>query len=230
VRKGQTVAIVGPTGAGKSTIVQLLPRLYEVQKGEIRIDGKPLNAYTQKSLRENIAFVSQRPFLFYDTVAANISFGRHFSQEEIENSAKRAHAHEFIKELPDKYHTMLTDAGQNLSGGQQQRLAIARALLKDAPVLILDEATSALDAISENRIKSAIFDLHGEVTQILIAHRLGTIEHADKIIYLEKGEKIAEGSKKELLKHCVEFRQMWEALYRTEKSSKQESELPVTLG
>ncbi|HCJ82845.1 MAG TPA: ABC transporter ATP-binding protein, partial [Parachlamydiales bacterium] len=122
VRKGQTVAIVGPTGAGKSTIVQLLPRLYEVQKGEIRIDGKPLNAYTQKSLRENIAFVSQRPFLFYDTVAANISFGRHFSQEEIENSAKRAHAHEFIKELPDKYHTMLTDAGQNLSGGQQQRL------------------------------------------------------------------------------------------------------------
>ena len=230
VRKGQTVAIVGPTGAGKSTIVQLLPRLYEVQKGEIRIDGKPLNAYTQKSLRENIAFVSQRPFLFYDTVAANISFWRHFSQEEIENSAKRAHAHEFIKELPDKYHTMLTDAGQNLSGGQQQRLAIARALLKDAPVLILDEATSALDAISENRIKSAIFDLHGEVTQILIAHRLGTIEHADKIIYLEKGEKIAEGSKKELLKHCVEFRQMWEALYRTEKSSKQESELPVTLG
>ncbi len=218
VRKGQTVAIVGPTGAGKSTIVQLLPRLYEVQKGEIRIDGKPLNAYTQKSLRDIIAFVSQRPFLFYDTIAANISFGRNFSYEEIEEAARRAHAHEFIKDLPDTYDSMLTDAGQNLSGGQQQRLAIARALIKNAPILVLDEATSALDAVSENRIKSAILDLHGEATQILIAHRLGTIEHADKIIYLEKGVKIAEGSKTELLKSCEEFRTMWEALYRTEKS------------
>ena len=229
VRKGQTVAIVGPTGAGKSTIVQLMPRLYEVQKGEISIDGKPLNAYTQKSLRENIAFVSQRPFLFYDTIAANISFGRDFSREEIEDAAKRAHAHEFIKDLPEKFDFMLTDAGQNLSGGQQQRIAIARALIKNAPILVLDEATSALDAVSENRIKSAIFDLHGEVTQILIAHRLGTIEHADKIIYLEKGEKIAEGSKKQLLETCEEFRTMWEALYRTEKISKQPSESPVKI-
>lgn len=224
VRKGQTVAIVGPTGAGKSTIVQLLPRLYEVQKGEIRIDGKPVNAFTQKSLRENIAFVSQRPFLFFDTIASNITFGRDFSREEIEDASKRAHAHEFIKDLPEMYDTKLADAGQNLSGGQQQRLAIARALIKNAPILVLDEATSALDAVSENRIKAAIQDLHGEVTQILIAHRLGTIEHADKIIYLEKGEKIAEGSKKQLLETCDEFKTMWEALYRTEKSSKQPQE------
>lgn len=231
VRKGQTVAIVGPTGAGKSTIVQLLPRLYEVQKGEIRIDGKPLNAYTQKSLREKIAFVSQKPFLFYDTIAANISFGRNFSKEEIQTAAKRAHAAEFIERLPLKYDTQLADAGQNFSGGQQQRLSIARALIKKAPILILDEATSSLDALSENRIKSAVMDLHGEVTQILIAHRLGTIEHADKIIYLENGRKIAQGSKEELLQSCDEFRQMWEALYLTQRKTKQieeEATLPIT--
>ena len=213
VKKGETVAIVGPTGAGKSTIVQLIPRLFEVQQGEIRIDGRPLNAYTQKSIREQIAFVSQKPFLFFDTVAANIAFGRNFSRERIELAAKRAHAEEFISRLPETYDAMLAEAGQNLSGGQQQRLAIARALVKEAPVLILDEATSALDAISELHIKHAIANLHGEVTQILIAHRLSTIEHADKIIYLDRGVKIAEGTRDELLKSCDPFRRMWEALY-----------------
>jgi ABC-type multidrug transport system fused ATPase/permease subunit len=217
VRKGETIAIVGPTGAGKSTIVQLLPRLYEVQQGQIRIDGLPLDAYTQKSLRENIAFVSQKPFLFYDTIAANIAFGRDFSREEIENAAKRAHADEFISALAEKYDSMLAETGKNFSGGQQQRLAIARALVKNAPILVLDEATSSLDAMSESHIKTAIASLHGEVTQILIAHRFGTIEHADRIIYLEKGEKIAEGSRDELLQTCEPFRLMWEMLYRTSK-------------
>lgn len=215
VRKGETVAIVGPTGAGKSTIVQLLPRLYEVQKGEIRIDGLPVTEYTQKSLRDEIAFVSQKPFLFCDTIAANIAFGRNFSREDIENAAKRAHADEFIQNLPQKYDSMLSEAGQNLSGGQQQRLAIARALVKNAPILILDEATSALDAISESRIKEAIKELHGEVTQIIIAHRLATIEDADRIIFLEQGEKIAEGTRDELLEICPQFRLMWEVMYRT---------------
>jgi ABC-type multidrug transport system fused ATPase/permease subunit len=214
VSKGETVAIVGPTGAGKSTIVQLIPRLFEVQQGEIRIDSRPLSAYTQKSLREQIAFVSQKPFLFFDTVAANIAFGRNFSREKIENAAKRAHAEEFISRMPQKFDSMLAEAGQNLSGGQQQRLAIARALVKEAPVLILDEATSALDSISELHIKNAITSLHGEVTQILIAHRLSTIEHADKIIYLERGVKIAEGTRDQLLETCEPFRRMWEALYR----------------
>ncbi|MEN9343280.1 MAG: lipid export ATP-binding/permease protein MsbA [Chlamydiota bacterium] len=213
VRKGETVAIVGPTGAGKSTIVQLLPRLFDVQQGQIRIDGKPLSAYTQKSIRDTIAFVSQRPFLFFDTIAANIAFGRPFSKENIIHAAKRAHAEEFILRLPQTYDTMLAEAGQNLSGGQQQRLAIARALVKQAPILILDEATSALDSISELRIKQAIQELHGEVTQILIAHRLSTIEHADRIIYLDRGVKIAEGSREELLESCEPFRRMWEALY-----------------
>lgn len=215
VKKGETLAIVGPTGAGKSTIVQLLPRLYDVNKGEIRLDGKPINAYTQKSLRENIAFVSQKPFLFFDTIAANIAFGRDFPREAIENAAKRAYAEEFICRLPKKYDSMLAEAGQNLSGGQQQRLAIARALVKNAPILILDEATSALDSVSESRIKMAISQLHGEVTQIVIAHRLATIEHADRILYLENGEKVGEGTRDELLKTCPGFKLMWETLYRT---------------
>lgn len=216
VNKGETVALVGSTGAGKSTIVQLLPRLYDIQKGEIRIDGKPLQGYTQKSLREHIAFVPQKPFLFYDTIAANIAYGKSFTQEEILRAAKKAHAHEFVKDLPQTYDTMLAETGKNFSGGQQQRLAIARALVKDAPILILDEATSSLDAVSENKIKMAIKELHGEITQILIAHRLCTIEYADRIIYLEEGEKIAEGTKEELLSSCAPFKLLWETHFRSE--------------
>ena len=137
VRKGETLAIVGPTGAGKSTIVQLIPRLFDVQEGQIRIDGRALSDYTQKSLREQIAFVSQKPFLFCDTIAANICYGREFSREKIENAAKRAYADEFISQMPQRYDSLVAEAGQNLSGGQQQRLAIARALVKEAPILIL---------------------------------------------------------------------------------------------
>jgi ABC-type multidrug transport system fused ATPase/permease subunit len=222
VKKGETVALVGPTGSGKSTIVQLLPRLYEVQQGEIRIDGKPVDAYTQKSIREQIAFVSQKPFLFFDTIGANIAFGRNFSRDEVVEAAKRAHADEFIQRQPKQYDSMLAEAGQNLSGGQQQRLAIARALVKNAPILVLDEATSSLDAISENRIRTAIAELHGQVTQIIIAHRLGTIEHADRIIFIDRGEKIAEGTKDELIQSCPQFKLMWETLYTTEKQ-----EVPV---
>lgn len=214
IERGQVVALVGATGAGKSTLVQLLPRLYEVQKGEIRIDGIPLNAMTQKSLREQISFVPQRPFLFYDTVAENIAFGRNFTREEIESAARKAYAHEFIDELPQKYDTLLAEMGKSLSGGQQQRLAIARALVKKAPILIMDEATSSLDAISENRIKTAMRDLQGEVTQILIAHRLSTIEHADKIIFFDRGRKIGEGSLHQLLETCPPFRLLWETYHQ----------------
>lgn len=215
VEKGQTVAIVGPTGAGKSTIVQLIPRLYEVQKGKIQINGKSINTYTQKSLRENIAFVPQRPFLFLDTVSENIAFGRSFSSQQVIEAAKKAHADEFIRQLPKGYQTELSETGKNLSGGQQQRLAIARALVKNAPILIMDEATSSLDTVSENTIKSAIKELRGQMTQIIIAHRLSTIEDADKIIYLEKGEKVAEGTKDELLKTCAGFQRMWEAMHHS---------------
>ncbi|MCB1115322.1 MAG: ABC transporter ATP-binding protein [Chlamydiia bacterium] len=219
VNKGETVALVGATGAGKSTIVQLIPRLYDIQKGAIFIDGKEIHDYTQESLRAQIAFVPQKPFLFYDTISANIAYGRPFSKEAIMRAAKKAHAHEFIKELPDAYDTMLAETGKNFSGGQQQRLAIARALVKNAPILILDEATSSLDAVSEDKIKMAIKELHGEVTQILIAHRLSTIEYADRIIYLEKGKKIAEGTKEELLDGCAPFRHLWETHFRTQKET-----------
>lgn len=212
IKKGETVAIVGPTGAGKSTIVQLLPRLYEVQKGEIRIDGKPLSCYTQKSLREKIAFVPQRPFLFMDTIAANIAFGRNFTQEEIKQAAARANADEFIDRMPHHYATELSEGGKNLSGGQQQRLAIARALVKGAPILVMDEATSSLDAVSERYIKTAIQQLRGKMTQVLIAHRLSTIEDADRIVYLEDGIKLDEGSKEELLERCQPFKRVWELM------------------
>lgn len=216
VRRGEVVAIVGATGSGKSTLVQLLPRLYEVQRGEIRIDGIPVQAITQRSLRDQIAFVPQKPFLFFDTVAENIAFGRSFSRDEIEEAARKAYADEFIVNLPQQYDTLLAEMGKGLSGGQQQRLAIARALVKKAPILIMDEATSSLDAISENRIKRAIRELQGEVTQILIAHRLSTIEHADRIIFLDRGKKIGEGSLPELLETCLPFRILWDTYHQTE--------------
>ena len=211
-KKGETVAIVGPTGAGKSTIAMLMPRLYDIQRGEICIDGKPVTAYTQKSLREMISFVPQRSFLFFDTVAENIAYGKPFSREAIKQAAVQAHADEFIQKLEHGYDTILAEAGKSLSGGQQQRLAIARALVKKAPILIMDEATSSLDALSENHIKQALKSLQGTTTQIIIAHRLSTIEDADKIIYLERGAKIAEGTKDELIDTCPQFRRMWELL------------------
>ncbi len=220
IKKGETIAIVGPTGAGKSTIVQLLPRLFDIQKGEIKIDGYPLKEYTQQSLRENIAFVPQKPFLFYDSIIENISFGRDFTFEEVKDAAIKAHAHEFIVDLEKQYHTVLAERGKNLSGGQQQRLAIARALVKKAPILVMDEATSSLDAISESKIKEAIKALQNKVTQIIIAHRLSTIEHADRIIYIEKGVKLAEGTKDELLKTCAEFKYMWEHYHRSKTKEK----------
>lgn len=210
IKKGETVAIVGPTGSGKSTIVKLLPRLYDVQEGDILIDGISLKKYTQHSLREKIAFVPQKPFLFLDTISANISFGRKFSDEDVRAAARSAYAEEFIVRLPGGYDFQLEESGKNLSGGQQQRLAIARALVKRAPILVMDEATSSLDSVSESRIKEAICDLHGKLTQVIIAHRFSTIEHADRIIYLEHGEKVAEGSKEELLMACPNFKKMYE--------------------
>lgn len=219
VDPGQMVAIVGPTGSGKSTIVQLLPRLYDIQKGQIRINGLSISEYTQKSLREQMAFVPQKPFLFLDTVSENISFGRNFSEEEIRQAAIRAHADDFIQKLSHKYHTELSEAGKNLSGGQQQRLSIARALVKKAPILIMDEATSSLDALSENNIKMTLKQLRGQTTQLIIAHRLSLIEDADKIIYLEDGIKIAEGTKDELLNSCPGFKNMWNMHYATTKTS-----------
>ncbi len=212
IKKGETVAIVGPTGAGKSTIVQLLPRLFDPEKGEITIDGKSINQFNPNSIREAIAFVPQRPFLFLDTVEENIAFGRSFTHEEIVEASKKAHADEFIGKLPQGYKTMLAESGKNLSGGQQQRLAIARALVKNASILVMDEATSSLDSVSENLIKTAIRELRGKMTQVIIAHRLTTIEDADRILFVDHGEIISQGTHAELLKSCPQFRLMWDML------------------
>ncbi len=214
IHNGETVAILGATGAGKSTIVNLIPRLFDAQKGEIRIDGLPLKAYTKESLRKGMAFVPQKPFLFLDTIASNISVGEEYSKEEIVEAAKKAHASEFVEKLPKQYDTMLSEMGKNFSGGQQQRLAIARALIRKAPILIFDEATSSLDPMSEQRIKDAIQDLHGKVTQIIIAHRFSTIENADRVIFLEDGVLIGDGTIQELIATCDQFRLMWESSKR----------------
>lgn len=218
VNKGEIVAICGPTGAGKSTIVSLLPRLYDVSQGTILIDGKPLQDYTQESLRKQIAFVPQKPFLFLDSIRENIAIGRPYSEGEIQAAARHAHAEEFIVKLPNAYCSPLQELGKNLSGGQQQRLSIARALVTQAPILVMDEATSALDAVSEEKIRDAILSMRGKLTQIIIAHRFSTIEHADRIIYVDHGTKIAEGTKDELLSSCPAFRTMWDLMYKSSKS------------
>lgn len=218
VKKGETVAIVGPTGSGKSTIAQLIPRLYDVEDGQILLDGKNVMDFTQKSLRNLIAFVPQKPFLFYDTVWNNIATGKSATKEEVVAAAKAANAHEFIEKLPQGYQTVLSEMGKGLSGGEQQRIAIARALLRKSPILILDEATSSLDSISEQKIKKALMDLPHEMTQIIIAHRLSTIEHADQILYIENGEIIGKGKKEELLASCPPFQQMWDAYHKSNET------------
>ena len=184
---GEVVALVGHSGAGKSTVAKLIPRLMDPQRGEILLDGLPLSAYTLSSLRRSIAYVSQDTFLFNDTVASNIGFGTRASMTDIENAARAANAHEFIMALPQGYQTRVDARGMRLSGGERQRICIARAFLRDAPILILDEATSALDAESEAQVTEAIDRLMRDRTVLAIAHRLSTIRSADRIVVLERG-------------------------------------------
>jgi subfamily B ATP-binding cassette protein MsbA len=185
---GTTCALVGATGAGKSTIFWLLQRLYEPQRGTIRIDGQDIRTVTQASLRKHIAMVNQDTFLFHDTIAANIRYGRlDATRAEIEAAAKLAHAHDFILSQSHGYETIIGDKGCMLSGGQQQRICIARALLKNAPILLLDEATSALDSETEKYIQDALQTLAKGRTVLAIAHRLSTIQQADQIVVLEHG-------------------------------------------
>ncbi len=192
VRAGQAVAIVGLSGAGKTTLVNLVPRFYDVTGGAILIDGVDIRDTTLKSLRSQIAIVTQDTVLFDDTIASNITYGAPgASREDIETAAKAAHAHDFIVALPDKYETRIGERGQLLSGGQRQRIAIARALLRNSPMLILDEATSSLDAESELLVQDALQTLMRNRTSFVIAHRLSTVRRADAIIVLERG-RIAE--------------------------------------
>jgi ABC-type multidrug transport system fused ATPase/permease subunit len=212
IKRGEFVALVGPTGCGKTTLVQLLLRLYEAQQGAILIDGVDIRDIKQASLRGSIAYVPQKPFLFHDTIAANIMFGMPAHRALLEESAKRSMAIDFINQLPQGFDTEIKEGGKDLSGGQQQRLAIARALYRKAPILLLDEATSALDAITEDKIKAILHDLHQTITQIIVAHRLSTIEKADKIVYIEAGCKMAEGPIKELLEKSSGFQALWKAV------------------
>lgn len=200
VEPGQTVALVGPSGAGKSTLFDLLLRFYDPQQGAILLDGQPLPGLDPVALRRQFALVAQNPALFRGTVEANIRYGRpHASIAEVEAAARGAHAHEFIQQLPQGYQTPLGEGGIGLSGGQRQRLAIARALLVDALILLLDEATSALDAQSEHLIQQALPSLMAGRTTLVIAHRLATVQHADRIAVIDKGRIVAIGSHRELI-------------------------------
>jgi len=200
VRAGQLVAIVGLSGAGKTTLVNLIPRFYDPAEGAVLIDGVDIRDVTLRSLRANVGLVTQDIVLFDDSIAANIAYGVPGApQEAIERAARGAHAHEFIMELTDGYETMIGERGQRLSGGQRQRIAIARALLKDSPVLILDEATSSLDAESERLVQEALAELLRNRTALVIAHRLSTVRRADAIIVLEDGEVKEIGRHDELL-------------------------------
>jgi subfamily B ATP-binding cassette protein MsbA len=200
VKAGEVVALVGQSGAGKTTLVNLVPRFYDVTAGSVEIDGRDLREYTLSSLRESISIVSQEAFLFNDTVFDNIAYGRPDArEEEVIRAAKTALADEFIERMSDGYRTVVGERGIKLSGGQRQRLAIARALLKDAPILILDEATSHLDTESERLVQQALAALMKQRTVLVIAHRLSTIRQADRIVVLDKGRVAETGSHDELM-------------------------------
>jgi len=200
VPKGQVVALVGPSGAGKTTLVELLPRFWEPTGGRILLDGVPLNTLTRGSVRDLMAVVGQDTILLNDTVHANIAYGMpQATRAEVERAAEAANATEFVARLPEGYDTMLGERGARLSGGQRQRIAIARALLRDAPILILDEATSALDTESERLVQQAIDRLMRDRTVLVIAHRLATVRHADQILVLDGGRIVERGTHDALL-------------------------------
>jgi subfamily B ATP-binding cassette protein MsbA len=215
IEKGEMVAFVGSTGAGKSTLLDLVPRFYDVTKGSITIDGKDIREVTVESLRRQISIVSQDVLLFHDTIANNIKYGHPGKgTEEVIEAAKAAHAHDFILEQPQAYETMVGDRGTLLSGGQKQRIAIARAILTDPSILILDEAASALDAESERLVQEAIERLRGELTILVVAHRLSTVMKADRIYVLEEGRIVEFGTLDTLMALNGRFRQLYDMQFR----------------
>ena len=197
---GSFTAVVGPSGSGKSTLCHLISRFWDVDKGSIKLGGTDVRDYTLDSLLANVSMVFQNVYLFQDTVANNIRFGKpDATMEEVESAAKAACCHDFITALPNGYNTVIGEGGSTLSGGERQRISIARAILKDAPVIILDEATSNIDPENERQLQMAIESLTKEKTVIMIAHRLKTIRNADQIIVLNRGQIVQRGTHKELL-------------------------------
>ncbi len=204
IHSNEKLAIVGKSGSGKTTLVNLIPRFYDISSGKLMIDSENIENYSLRSLRSNISLVTQEVTLFNDTIFNNIAYGK-YTDDEVRRAVSSAHMDEFIDSLPDGLNTVVGDQGILLSGGQRQRIAIARALLKDAPILILDEATSALDSESEQHIQKALDQLMENRTTLVIAHRLSTIENADRIIVLSKGQIVEEGSHDELLNNDAEY-------------------------
>ena len=216
INKGEIFALVGPSGAGKSTLVDLIPRFYDTLSGSIKIDGKDIKDLELKSLRSLMGIVTQETFLFDDTVKANISYGvENISYDDIKDAAKAANAHEFIQKLPDGYNTIIGERGVSLSGGQKQRIAIARAIVKNPPILILDEATSSLDSESEKHVQSAIENLMSERTVFVIAHRLSTVHNANKILVLENGQIVQEGKHDDLINVDGLYKQLHKMQFQT---------------
>lgn len=219
---GQTVALVGASGGGKTTIANLVPRFYDADEGNIFLDGTDITSLTRKNLRNNISYVGQESVLFNDTIAANICYGLQEQPDEasLTQAAEAAHALEFINRLPDGFATMIGEDGVRLSGGQRQRIAIARALLKDAPVLVLDEATSALDTASERHVQAALANLTRNRSTLVIAHRLSTIEHADQILVIDQGQVVERGSHQQLLEHQSEYAALYNNQFGIEDKNK----------
>ncbi|MFW6238708.1 MAG: ABC transporter ATP-binding protein, partial [Halanaerobiales bacterium] len=213
----QTIALVGPSGAGKTTIVRLIPRLYEAQKGDILIDGINIADYDIKQLRNSVAMVMQEDFLFSTSVAENIAYGKpEATQEEIRECARKANAHQFIVEdLEEGYDTQVGQRGVKLSGGQRQRISIARAFLKDPKILILDEATSSVDLETEELIQEAIDEVtHGRTT-FIIAHRLATIVNADEILFIDDGQILERGNHEELISKDSHYKNFYSRQFQT---------------
>jgi subfamily B ATP-binding cassette protein MsbA len=213
---GTVTALVGPSGAGKTTVVDLLARFYDVTGGRILVDGTDLRDFSLRSLRRGLGIVSQDTVLFHDTVRANIAYAMDgVSEEAVESAARAAHAHDFIARLPQGYETLVGERGTQLSGGQRQRIAIARAVLRDPPILVLDEATSALDAESERLVQEALARLLAGRTVFVIAHRLSTIQRADLILVLEGGRIVQSGTHESLLEEGGLYRRLHDLQFRS---------------
>lgn len=212
IKAGERIGLVGHSGAGKSTLINLLLKVFNPDDGEILVDDKNIADVTFDSLRENIALIPQDPMLFHRTIFENISYGKlNASKEEVIEAAKKAYIHDFIANLPDAYETLVGERGIKLSGGQRQRIAIARAILKNAPILILDEATSSLDSETESQIQNSINLMleQNNVTVIAIAHRLSTIKHLDRIVVMDNGRIVEDGSFDELISKNGRFKELW---------------------